>query len=130
MTARVTSSTNIAWWHRFSAPTGDINGRLVGLVQRRSLATCLVGPVDVVVSRVLGQDLPKVLLAVDQQVVQALAAQCSDEPLGKTELTATIGTFIDHWNDHPRPFTWTKDADEILTSIQRAKTKTNSLSHH
>jgi transposase len=30
------------------------------------------------------------------------------------ELTATIGAFIDHWNEHPRPFTWTKDADEIL----------------
>src|SRR6266516_4805894 len=39
------------------------------------------------------------------------------------ELTTAIGVFIDHWNDHPRPFTWTKDADEILASIQRAKTK-------
>ena len=25
-----------------------------------------------------------------------------------TELTAAIGAFIDNWNDHPRPFTWTK----------------------
>jgi hypothetical protein len=40
------------------------------------------------------------------------------------ELTVAIGTFIDHWNDHPRPFTWTKDADEILRKINRAKTKT------
>ena len=46
------------------------------------------------------------------------------------ELTVAIGTFIDHWNDHPRPFTWTKDADEILRKINRAKTKTNSLTHH
>ena len=46
------------------------------------------------------------------------------------ELTTAIGVFIDHWNDHPRPFTWTKDADEILASIQRAKTKTNSFTHH
>jgi hypothetical protein len=46
------------------------------------------------------------------------------------ELTTAIGTFIDHWNDHPRPFTWTKDADEILRKINRAKTKTNSLTHH
>src|SRR6266516_1749027 len=45
------------------------------------------------------------------------------------ELTTAIGVFIDHWNDHPRPFTWTKDADEILASIQRAKTKTNSFTH-
>ena len=46
------------------------------------------------------------------------------------ELTATIGAFIDHWNDHPRPFAWTKDADEILASINRAKTKANALTHH
>jgi len=39
------------------------------------------------------------------------------------QLTATIGAFIDHWNDHPRPFAWTKDADEILGKIHRAKTK-------
>src|SRR5437899_3153177 len=26
MTARVASSTNIAWWHRFSAPTGTRQG--------------------------------------------------------------------------------------------------------
>ena len=47
-----------------------------------------------------------------------------------SDLISAIGAFIDHWNDHPRPFTWTKDADEILASIQRAKTKTNSLTHH
>jgi transposase len=43
------------------------------------------------------------------------------------QLTATTGAFIDHWNDHPRPFAWTKDADEILASIHRAKTKANAL---
>jgi hypothetical protein len=46
------------------------------------------------------------------------------------ELTAAIGASIDYWNDHPRPFTWIKDANEILASIQRAKTKTNPLTHH
>jgi len=25
------------------------------------------------------------------------------------ELAAAIGAFIDHWNDHPRPFGWTKE---------------------
>ena len=39
------------------------------------------------------------------------------------QLTATIGAFIDHWNDHPRPFAWTKNADDILGKIHRAKTK-------
>ena len=42
------------------------------------------------------------------------------------ELVAAIGAFIDHWNDQPRPFAWTKDADEILGKIQRAKTKQGS----
>ena len=46
------------------------------------------------------------------------------------QLTATIGAFIDHWNDHPRLFAWTKNADEILGKIHRAKTKTNALTDH
>jgi transposase len=46
------------------------------------------------------------------------------------ELTAAIGAFIDHWNEHPRPFAWIKDADEILSSINRAKTKTKGLTDH
>jgi hypothetical protein len=43
---------------------------------------------------------------------------------------ATIGAFTDHWNDHPVPFTWTKDADEILRKINRAKTKASVLTDH
>jgi transposase len=46
------------------------------------------------------------------------------------QLTAVIGAFIDSWNDHPRPFAWTKDADEILASIKRAKAKTSGLTDH
>ena len=46
------------------------------------------------------------------------------------QLTQTIGAFIDSWNDHPRPFTWTKDADEILSKINRAKAKVNALTDH
>jgi len=38
--------------------------------------------------------------------------------------------FVARWIDHPRPFAWTKDADEILASIQRAKTKANILTEH
>ncbi len=47
--------------------------RLGGLVQRRSLFAGLMRPVLVVVPRVLGEDLPEVPFAVDQQVVEALA---------------------------------------------------------
>jgi transposase len=46
------------------------------------------------------------------------------------QLTGTIGAFIDHWNDHPHPFAWTKDADEILGKIERAKAKTSGLTDH
>jgi transposase len=46
------------------------------------------------------------------------------------QLTAAIGAFIDSWNDHAEPFTWTKDADEILDKIRRAKTKTSGLTEH
>ncbi len=47
--------------------------QLTGLVQRRSLFPRLVGPMLIVVPRVLGEDLPQVPFAVDKQVVEALA---------------------------------------------------------
>jgi hypothetical protein len=46
---------------------------LAGLVQRRSLFPRLMGPMTVVMPRVLGEDLPKVSFTADQQVVEALA---------------------------------------------------------
>jgi transposase len=46
------------------------------------------------------------------------------------QLVATIGAFIDNWNDHPSPFAWTKDPEEIIASINRAKTKTSALTEH
>jgi transposase len=46
------------------------------------------------------------------------------------ELTAAIGAFIDTWNKHPTPFTWVKDADEIIAKIERAKTKAKDLTDH
>jgi transposase len=46
------------------------------------------------------------------------------------QLTDTIDAFIDQWNDHARPFAWTKDAHEILGKIERAKTKTSGLTLH
>jgi transposase len=38
------------------------------------------------------------------------------------ELIAAIGRFIDGWNERCEPFSWTKDADEILTKIRRKET--------
>ena len=47
-------------------PGGHID-RLARLVQRRSLFPRLVGPMLVVVPRVLGEDLPQVPFALDKQ---------------------------------------------------------------
>jgi len=46
------------------------------------------------------------------------------------ELIAAISAFIDHRNDHSVPFSWTKEADQILTSMKRANTKTSGLTEH
>jgi hypothetical protein len=35
------------------------------------------------------------------------------------ELNADIRAWIETWNQHRRPFVWTKTADEILESIAR-----------
>jgi transposase len=35
------------------------------------------------------------------------------------ELVAAIGRFCDGWNQRCQPFTWTKDADQILTKLNR-----------
>ena len=56
-------------------PGGHVD-RLAGIVQRGSLCPRLVGPVIVVVLGVLGQDLPEVPFAIDQQMAGALASQC------------------------------------------------------
>ena len=34
-----------------------------------------------------------------------------------------IKDWIATWNDNPRPFTWTKTADEILNSLRQARNK-------
>ena len=34
-----------------------------------------------------------------------------------TELAADITTWVEHWNNNPKPFTWHKTAEEILNSI-------------
>jgi transposase len=46
------------------------------------------------------------------------------------DLTTAIETYIDDWNENAEPFTWTKTADELLEKINRAKTKTSSLTVH
>ena len=38
------------------------------------------------------------------------------------ELVAAIGRFCDGWNQRCQPFAWTKDADQILTKLNRQNT--------
>jgi transposase len=45
------------------------------------------------------------------------------------QLNADIRTWIQTWNDNPRPFVWTKTADEILDSIARYCTRINESRH-
>jgi len=41
-----------------------------------------------------------------------------------TALQAAINDFINHHNHSPKPFAWTKNADDILASIERFCTRT------
>jgi transposase len=44
-------------------------------------------------------------------------------------LNADIRAWIDTWNDNPRPFVWTKTADDILDSIARYCQRINESRH-
>jgi transposase len=45
------------------------------------------------------------------------------------ELNADIRTWIETWNDEPKPFVWTKTADQILHSITRYCGQINDSGH-
>jgi transposase len=45
------------------------------------------------------------------------------------ELNADIRAWINDWNDNPRPYVWTKTADQILESIARYCTRINDSRH-
>ena len=44
-------------------------------------------------------------------------------------LNADIRTWIDTWNENPRPYVWTKTADQILDAIKRYCQRTNPAAH-
>jgi putative transposase len=35
------------------------------------------------------------------------------------DLRSQIERFVDHWNEHPKPFIWTATADSILAKLER-----------
>ena len=45
------------------------------------------------------------------------------------ELQQSIQAWIDTWNDNPRPFVWTKTADEILDTIAAYCQRINNSAH-
>jgi hypothetical protein len=45
------------------------------------------------------------------------------------QLNADIRAWIDSWNHDPKPFVWTKTADEILESIARYCRRINESRH-
>ena len=46
-----------------------------------------------------------------------------------TALEADIQQWIDTWNENPRPFTWTKTADEILNSLAKYLARISGAAH-
>ena len=44
-------------------------------------------------------------------------------------LNADIRAWIETWNDDPKPFVWTKTADQILDSIARYCERINESRH-
>ena len=44
-------------------------------------------------------------------------------------LEADIRTWIESWNENPRPFTWTKTAEEILNSLAEYITRISGATH-
>jgi transposase len=45
------------------------------------------------------------------------------------DLVASIRTWIDRWNDNPKPYTWHKTADEILDTIATYCQRINNSGH-
>jgi transposase len=45
------------------------------------------------------------------------------------ELETDIRAWLDHWNENPRPFVWTKTADQILTNLARYCERISEAGH-
>ncbi|PBA65665.1 IS630 family transposase, partial [Mycobacterium avium] len=45
------------------------------------------------------------------------------------QLNTDIRTWIQTWNDNPRPYVWTKTADQILESIANYCKRINDSQH-
>ncbi len=48
---------------------------------------------------------------------------------GTRELEAAIRAYLEHHNRHPKPFIWTKTADQILASVARFCKRISNSGH-
>jgi hypothetical protein len=46
-----------------------------------------------------------------------------------TELNADIEDWVEHWNENPKPYVWTKTADEILDNLTGYCNTINASGH-
>ena len=49
------------------------------------------------------------------------------------DLVEAIATWVEHWNDDPKPFVWHKTASEIIEKVQRGRatlSQVNSPTEH
>jgi hypothetical protein len=46
---------------------------------------------------------------------------------GVVDLQATINRFVAQTNQHPKPFTWTADPDEIIAAVRRGHQVLDSI---
>ncbi len=49
------------------------------------------------------------------------------------DLIEAIGTWVEHWNDDPKPFAWHKTASEIIEKVRRGRaalSQVNSPTDH
>lgn len=46
------------------------------------------------------------------------------------DLEDEIRAWIDTWNDNPRPFTWTKTADQTLNSLAKYLSRISGAGHY
>ncbi len=43
------------------------------------------------------------------------------------QLIEAIDVWVSHWNDEPKPFVWTRTAEDIITKVKRGRAKLNHL---
>jgi hypothetical protein len=65
----------------------------------------------------------------DQPRTMHAGAERTERHLLPELVAEVIRAWIDTWNDNPRPYVWTKTADQILASIGNYCTRINDSGH-